>query len=75
MSKRTLLFLPCILLCLTNINSINKEVHAENTSINDLLKEYYNEGKYTRKTSINFSDAVVNQALEKYFGGANGSWN
>ena len=67
MIKRTLLFLPCILLCLTNINSINKEVHAENTSINDLLKEYYNEGKYTRKTSINFSDAVINQALEKYF--------
>ena len=66
--KLTLIGLVALAISSSPISTIKaEEVKVENSNLNQLLNEYYNNGVYTRRTSIMFNDAALTESLEQYF--------
>lgn len=69
MKKGLLVLIGCLSIGLCASYEGRSFISADdsNKAINDILKEYYNEGEYTRRTWINFSDEAMKDSLENYF--------
>ena len=69
MKKGLLVLIGCLSIGLCASYEGHNFISADdsNKAINDILKEYYNEGEYTRRTWINFSDEAMKDSLENYF--------
>ena len=69
MRKGLIVLISCLSLGLCAYSEVHSFANADdsNKAINDILKEYYNDGKYTRRTWINLSNEAMKDSVENYF--------